>query len=120
MGGLSGIGGLGGLGELNFFSGLGVLCGVGDLGGLGCLGVAGGLGGLGVLCGLGDLCGLCCLGVAGGLGGLGAEMQKTGDAVCANFLHQCYTFGFACNCSVFLHVFAHFCMFSRIFCANFT
>ena len=56
--------------------------------------------------------GLDCLGFAGGLGDLGAEMHKAGDVLCANFLHQCYLFGFECVFSVFLHVFTHFCAYS--------
>ena len=56
--------------------------------------------------------GLVCLGFAGGLGDLGAEMQNSGDAVCAHFLHQGYLLG---DCMCFKFVFPCFCAFLHVF-----
>ena len=81
------------------------------------------MGGLGAFSGLDDLGGLGCLGFTGGLGDLGAEMQKAGDAVCANFLNQCYIFGLLCilvSFSMSLRIFACFPAFVVLFLrANF-
>ena len=88
--------------------GMGGLSGIGGLGGLGELNLLGGLGVWGVL------------GFLGVAGDLGAEMQKAGAAVYAYFFTAVLFFLVCMHFRVFYHLVAHFCMFSRIFCANFT